>query len=68
MKKDYIHFSNKPKLYLTESTKKVLEEEKIIIKEGDTTADIIKKVAKSKKLVTRIKEDGSVVIKQSLNG
>lgn len=68
MKKDYIHFGNKPKLSLTESTKKILEEEKIVIEEEDTTEEIIKKVSKSKKVVVKIKEDGSVAIKQSLNG
>lgn len=70
MKKDYIHFGNKakPKLSLTESTKKVLEEEQIVIEDTDTTEDVIRKVSKSKKVVARIKEDGSVAIKQSLNG
>lgn len=68
MKKDYIHFGPKPKLSLTESTKKVLEEEQIVIEDTDTSEDIVRKVSKSKKVVARIKEDGSVTIKQSLNG
>lgn len=68
MKKDYIRFGQKPKLSLTESTKKVLEEEQIVIEDTDTTEDVVRKVSKSKKVVARIKEDGSVTIKQSLNG
>lgn len=68
MKKDFIHFGNKPKVALSESTKKVLEEEKIVIEDEDTTEDVVRKVSKSKKVVARIKEDGSVAIKQSLNG
>ena len=68
MKKDFIHFSNKPKINLSESTKKILSEDKIIIEEEDTPEEIIKKVSKSKKVVAKLKEDGSVIIKQSLNG
>lgn len=68
MKKDYIHFGNKPKVVLSESTKKVLEEDKIIINEEDTPEEVVKKVSKSKKAVARVKEDGTVSVKQCLNG
>lgn len=67
MQKNYIYYG-KPRVSLSESTKQLLDEEQIIITNEDTQEEIVKKVSKSKKVITKIKEDGSVVIKQSLNG
>ena len=67
---DFINY-DKPvakKVILSESTKKVLEEEKVEIKEEDTAEEVVKKVNKTKRAVAKMKEDGSVNIKQSLNG
>lgn len=67
---DFINY-DKPvakKVVLSESTKKVLEEEKVEIKEEDTAEEVVKKVNKTKKAVAKMHEDGSVDIKQSLNG
>jgi hypothetical protein len=59
----------KPKVVMAESTKAVLEEEKIVITEDEKPAEIVQKVKKkTKKAVAKITEDGDVEIKQSLNG
>lgn len=59
----------KPKIVMTESTKAILEEEKIEITENEKPAEIVQKVKKkTKKAVAKITEDGDVEIKQSLNG
>mgnify|MGYP003499609889 CR=1 FL=1 len=59
----------KPKIVMTESTKAILEEEKIVITENEKPAEIVQKVKKkTKKAVAKITEDGVVEIKQSLNG
>ncbi len=59
----------KTNVVMTESTKAVLEEEKIVITEDEKPAEIVQKVKKkTKKAVAKITEDGDVEIKQSLNG
>lgn len=59
----------KTKVVMAESTKAVLEEEKIVITEDEKPAEIVQKVKKkTKKAVAKITEDGDVEIKQSLNG
>lgn len=73
---DFINYGNKhrtafvaPKVVMAESTKEVLEEEKVEIKEEDTPAQIVEKVNKTKKAVAKTKHKGKTVeIKQSLNG
>ena len=67
MAEDFINY-DKPHVVLTESTKKVLEEDNIQITTADTPEDALKKAQKSKKVVAKINESGDVVIKQSLNG
>lgn len=67
MAEDFINY-DKPRVVLTESTKKVLEEDNIQITTADTPEDALKKAQKSKKVVAKINESGDVVIKQSLNG
>lgn len=69
---NFINYGKRPvkaKIVMTESTKAVLEEEKITITEDEKPAEIVQKVKKkSKRAVAKITENGDVEIKQSLNG
>ena len=67
---DFLHFTQQQKakkVVLSESTKKILKDEDIIITESDDEQEILNKLSKSKKTVTKIQE-GKIVVKQSLNG
>lgn len=70
MNNDFIHYGRNRNTHaiITESTQKILDEENIVIDENDSSEQIVKKVSKSKKVVAKVKEDGTVSIKQSLNG
>lgn len=65
---DFINYDRPvaKKVVLSESTKQVLKEEKVEIKEEDTAEEVVRKVNKTKRAVAKMKEDGSVVVKQSL--
>lgn len=66
---NFINFGKKhpvKKVVVAESTKKVLEEEKIEIKEEDTAQEVVKKVNKSKKVRAKKEKDGNVTVKQVL--
>ena len=61
----------KKKVVISESTAKVLQEEKVVVEDIETKdshkiAEEINK--KSKKTKAKVKKDGSVEVKQSLNG
>jgi hypothetical protein len=49
------------KVEMAESTQEVLNEEKIVLTEEDTTAEVVEKVKKSKKLHAKVEEGGKKV-------
>lgn len=71
---EYLNFDQpkaKKKVVISESTAKVLQEEKVVVEDIETKdshkiAEEINK--KSKKTKAKVKKDGSVEVKQSLNG
>lgn len=71
---EYLNFDQpkaKKKVVISESTAKVLQEEKVVVediemKDSHKIAEEINK--KSKKTKAKVKKDGSVEVKQSLNG
>lgn len=67
MAEDFINYE-KPRVVITESTKKVLQEDNVDITSSDNLDEALKKAQKSKKVVAKLDENGNVVIKQSLNG
>lgn len=72
---EYLNFDQpkptKKKVVISESTAKVLQEEQVIIENVDETDShkIAEEInTKSKKTRAKVKKDGSVEVKQSLNG